>query len=218
MTGDVTGASGDLGHLHLSWRFPTSGQLGNYTCTTTAITTSGHTVTLTKSVTLTQTPVYFEDVLRELRDLKMSDQAQNATVNKDIQKLKTDIETLKSNVAAYKTEINALKAEVKEARHTETGLLWCGGARSWVQEGSDKTYHGKNYYNYQRKMSASFKTPYTTAPVVFLDISHVYDETNDYTKYGSQILSVDTRGFSMRCGSRSDGMYDVEVRWIAVAA
>jgi len=111
-----------------------------------------------------------------------------------------------------------LKDEVKEAKHTETGLLWCGGVTdsTWTRGGSNVNYHGWDYYIYQRKMSAKFQRSYTTPPVVFLDISHVYDD--DSVEYGSQLLSVDTHGFSIRCGAHSNGVYDMEIRWISVAA
>ena len=67
-------------------------------------------------------------------------------------------------------------------------------------------------------MSAKFQRSYTTPPVVFLDISHLYDQTDDFVAYGSQLLSVDTHGFSIRCGAHNNHIRDMEVRWISVAA
>ena len=296
VTGDVTGVSGggdlDLGHLHLTWDFPTSGQLGKYTCTATAITTSGHVVTLEKSVTLMTSSVDIDDILSELRDLKKSDTEQdavNAAQKKDIDILnrtvaqlnisnaaltrsvaqlqnlytteidslktqllavqaantayKADIEILNTTVAqlntsnaqlatsvaqlqtantASQTQIDTLENDVKEAKHTETGFLVCGNAADWTHAAgneSDYQYHGYDYYWYQKHVNATFQTDYATPPVVFLAVSHVYLGPNsDRLYYGSQLLEVSSRGFSIRCGSRDVQLLGMEVSWLAVAA
>ena len=226
----VTGDTGYLGYLHLIWSFPTAQQLGNYTCSVTAITALGHPVTLTESLTLTKAHLNLFDILRELQDLKKFANDQNMTniVQKKENEFlkstnaayKTELETLKGNVAQLQSSIQTLRNDVDEAMHTETGLLYCGDANgnTWTHKGTDYQYQGRNFYWNQRQMSATFTRKYKSPPVVFLDVAHMWLGVDDSVRYGSQLLTVDTHGFTMRCGSHDADMQGMEVRWISVAA
>ena len=135
--------------------------------------------------------------------------------------LLTQIETLKDNLShqtltilSLQSEVTLLKNNITEVRHTETGLLECGQSDDWERSGGHTVYNHQQYYARQKHVSANFQKAYTTPPIVFLSVSHIYGGP---AKYGTQVQNVNTTGFSVRCGSAGYRIWDLEVRWLAVA-
>ena len=97
VTGAVTPVSGELGYLDIVWSFPTSSQVGQYECTVMSVTAAGHGVTVSESVVVSDSMVDIDDILAELRDLKMLGLQQNTTLadqRQTIQQQQSTIHTL----------------------------------------------------------------------------------------------------------------------------
>ena len=147
----------------------------------------------------------------------------------DISDQKTALQTLKNTLAKLQnvtdfpqlqSDMITLKSDVTDIKHTETGLLWCGDSQTWSTSGKDQYYHGFGYYHREKDLSVHFLRPYAAPPIVFLSVSHLF--THDITFYGVQILSVNTTGFTVRCGGNDDAsnhqIIDMEVSWLAVSS
>ena len=118
------------------------------------------------------------------------------------------------------SQIDALKSEVNDSTHVETGWLDCDDSDKWpTVQNRDHGYHGWNYFDSERVMTATFKSAYKSPPVVFLSISDLAVLDVDNIMYGIQVLNVSSQGFTMRCGANDGSKYrvqDMEVTWIAV--
>ena len=218
VTGDVSQTSGELGYLDIVWRFPTSAQLGKYECTVMAVRESGHGVKVTKSLVVAKSSVDLDDVIRELSDLKRQSEETIARLNATIDQHVAAISRLENQDVAHQSQIDALKAEVMEAKHTETGILDCGSNKVWSPSASDKLHNGYGFYYLHTNMSATFQKEYAKLPIVFLSVTHL--STADFTLYGTQIVSVSTKDFTIRCGgldTSSHWIEDLEVQWMAVS-
>jgi len=200
VTGDVSQTSGELGFLDLVWYFPSSTQVGEYECTSTCVTDSGHFVTLNKTL--------------QVRDVKGS--------SLDVKDMVNELKELKNMMYLHNISLAALKKEMEESRHVEVGYLRCGDSNSW-DEGSPGTtsHNGWHYYALQKHMSQNFKKNYNRPPVVFLSTSYILMGDDQTTYLGIQLLTVDELGFSIRCGTASRSstrLNDLEIQWVSIPA
>ena len=112
VTGDVSGTTkGELGYLDLVWSFPTDVQTGSYECKAFAFTKLGHGVTFSQSLTVGETTVAIDDVIRELQSLKKVVYEQNVT-------LVDQRETMQSTIDQHQAEIESLNKVVNEQNVT----------------------------------------------------------------------------------------------------
>ena len=161
------------------------------------------------------TIVKHESSLKE-QNLKMAAQkAELDSLKNTTSRQTTVINQQDAKLTSQRAEIETVKSAVKEAGHTETGVLWCGDSKTWAIGGPGGYYRGQNYFYRQSQLTASFHSDYLKPPVVFLSVSLL--DSSDFTAYGVQLQSVDTRGFSIRCGTSPSYRVFVEVSWLAVA-
>lgn len=196
ISSDTSNTSGELGYLQLSWDFPTDVQVGVYECLVSGITKLGHTASFKQSIHVAKASTEINDLIREIRDLKMDNIVQKA-------------------------EIASLKADVQHSKHVESGSLQCGNSDSWTKGTGGKTmHHNYGYFTLQRNMTQTFKTDYATPPVVFLSINHLISlDSMPGLHYATKLVHVDQHSFTLTCGNYDNPHYklqDIEVDWIAV--
>jgi len=199
VTGDVTGTDAEKGYLELTWSFPTSTQTGHYKCLVDGVTSRGHSDRLSAVLDVEAAEITFQDLAKEMSAMKAT------------------IVELEDKVKDHQTQ---LQKAMTEALHIESGLLDCGNSGHWTHTSRNGELTGM-HYNLYKPLSQSFKTQYTTPPVVFLSLRHVHVQHGKYSVYGFVLRNVTSSGFDMMCESAAGSSFqlnDLEVSWLSVGA
>ena len=96
--------------------------------------------------------------------------------------------------------------------HTETGEVDCGDSNFWNISTHPQLINTK---------TVNFSAPYITTPRVLLSISHLkrVNQNRLFTDYFVQVDNVDTLGFDIQCGTKTETPYrilEMVVNWISV--
>ena len=135
----------------------------------------------------------------------------------------TKMDQANAKISQQRTEVNAMKLRLNNVEHTEFGVVDCNpgtGGHSYSDYWTGRTtlYHwGSNIYSVD--IPVRFSQVYTHVPVVHLSVETMYADTNDQAiLHALQVVSVDKRGFSVRCSAfHGREIYDLHVSWISVA-
>ena len=210
VSGDVSKTTGELGFLQLEWVFPTDTQSGHYECSANGVTESGQMARFSKTLSVQKSTAELEDLVRELQTLKKTVHQQNMSL----------VEQEKLN-RQQQEKMAEMATEIQASRHIETGHILCNDSNTWSTntKGPDsKGIHPLwDYYMRENRIDQVFQTEYPTPPVVFLSISHLTLNQDQNIEMGTQVITVDRQGFSMRCGTYiSKHVHDLEVTWISI--
>ena len=238
VTGDLSvtnpAHAGELGYLHVTWSMPTDAQIGQYECSVHGVTASGHSVSFSKNLEVKKSEVYLSDLIAEIQDIKRNNTAQQTTIDSlqrdntlqqtaisyllsQTASQHTTISDLQSKLTAQNAKITGLQSQVDESRHVESGYLRCGDSHNWSSTSARPGYRGS--FGKQKVMSATFQRDFSRPPVVFMSTSYLHIDQQYTHNLGTQILSVSTHSFTMRCGTHPlDWVYDIEISWIAISA
>ena len=247
VSGDVTGNATLRGYLELSWLYPLEAESGQYVCQANAVTDEGHVVVLSKTINVEVATPTTADLVNHVRDLQIERDLANATMEQanakigqqraeidqanakiDQQRAELDQQSTKmdqanAKISQQRTEVNAMKLRLNNVEHTEFGVVDCNpgtGGHSYSDYWTGRTtlYHwGSNIYSVD--IPVRFSQVYTHVPVVHLSVETMYADTNDQAiLHALQVVSVDKRGFSVRCSAfHGREIYDLHVSWISVA-
>ena len=217
VTGDVSMTTGELGYIQLNWTaFPGSQVAGRYMCDVRGVTENRHMVIYNTSLDIQVSDVSMGDLVNEIKDLK-SGMVSAKTI---IGNLQSTVATQNSEIATLTTNIADLKADMADLRHVEQGTLDCESSSTWTKD--TVVRHGSPFYYFNtRRITKSFSSVYTSAPVVFLTTSFRYIPESHHVRYGQLLVDVNTHNFTMLCGGTGTGddgfsITDMEVDWLSI--
>ena len=164
-----------------------------------------------KSITSLERTVSDQQVL--LQDEKTTNDRQQQTIAAQ----QSTITTQNITIHDLQTKMAAMTADTAELGHVETGSVSCGASTEW-KDGKVTNQHGDTF-PISRHMTGTFKRTYRTPPVVFLATSRVHIPADHQTAFGTMLVNVNTREFTMWCAGwdvDDREIWNVEVDWVSI--
>jgi len=194
VTGDVSGTTGELGYIELTWEYPTQQQSGLYECEVNAIDTDGHNLILTSTLEIGITEPSLTEVVKIVRDLL---EAKESSKNQ-IDQMTNDLSTL-----------NSQASRCARPRHMETGEIRCGDSTKWS---NDENGDWSNY------VTVKFKNVYDKPPLVKIGLDNLDHDKNSNTRFFIGVDQVDVTGFTVKCGTWADSrIFSLGVSWLSIS-
>ena len=187
VSGDVSGQSGERGFLELVYQYPTSSQVGDFTCEINAVSVSGHGVVFTSAVEVGISQPTLADVVSHMQQVQ-------------------------SEKASLEARVKVLEAEKYERTHSETGVIECPDSSTWKGRHSKFGSTTRDIDIVQR-----FQTPYSRPPTVKIGVVEMDGSNKHNARYLTSVVKVDKNGFTVRCSTWVDSqIYRMGVSWISV--
>lgn len=190
VTGDVTKRVGEKGHIEVTYTAPNQNETGEFVCEVNAITEAGHGVVFTTSLEVTTSQPTMADLISHIRDLTLS----------------------RDSLAARVTQMEA--GRVNGSAHSESGVIECFDSTKWNGQ-----HHVAAGDTHTLDVRQRFSTSYTAPPTVQLGVVEMDDDNHKNSRWVVSLVSVDTTGFTVRCGTWMDStIFRMAVSWVSIPA
>jgi len=187
VNGDVTRRPGEKGYMEVTFTSPTQNETGEFVCEVNAITEAGHGVVFSTSVEVTMSQPTMSDLISHIRALELS----------------------RDSLAA---RVKQLEAGQGGHTHSESGVLECFDSTKWT--GQHKVAAG---YTHTLDVTHKFSQAYNVTPTVQLGVVQMDDDNHKNSRYVVTLVSVDTTGFTIRCGTWMDStIFRMAVSWVSI--
>lgn len=159
-----------------------------------------------------------------IQNIETANKNQEASISKlqaDLQQQQTVIHDLKtqSQLQATKLQnqesfnqglnnkITQIMGMLNNQNHVESGLIFCGPSSTWSD--ADGVWHYKN-------VAQNFSKAYSRVPIVHLSFAYINSPSNVHSVYASDLVSVTTSGFVVRCRTIGDRITGMDIRWTSL--
>ena len=139
----------------------------------------------------------------------------NKDYRRDLSSLKTTNDAQENEIISMKATINNQDREIANLRNVQTGVIDCGG--SYGYGGHLDNYWGQSTYDTFKTKTVNFQQNYIRSPEVHLSFAFVDGHPNNPTYFRTELVSVNTSSFTMRCR----GLYNAPpdymlVSWVSI--
>jgi hypothetical protein len=204
--GDVFASGLERGFIELTWLYPDQSVNGEYTCEASAVSDVGHALTFSKTLDLEVSLPEVVDLVNHIRHLEID----KASSDKIIVQLQTRQDSCERKIIQLEATQTSMTDRINTLNHTEVGIAVCGDSGKWTG------VHDGGYHFMEQRVN--FRQAYSRRPTVHIEGLPRADIHEDYNlRYHVYVVSVDERGFRMRCEKWADThIYSLQASWISI--